>query len=74
MAIALMSAGTGVLRLGPHLSKPWTRAAVLGGAALAAGSIAYMLRNSTATPAEQSSGEETDEHDEVNVDHSMASS
>jgi putative oxidoreductase len=74
MALALMSAGTGVFRLGPHLSKSWTRAAVLGGAALAAGSIAYMLRNSAATPAEQPSGEKADEHDEVNVNHSMASS
>jgi putative oxidoreductase len=73
MAIALMSAGTGALRFGPHLSKSWTRAAVLGGAALAAGSIAYMLRNSSA-PDEPTVAENTDEPDEVSVNHSMASS
>ncbi|MGC1238215.1 MAG: DoxX family protein [Acidimicrobiales bacterium] len=72
MAIALMSAGTGALRFGPHLSKSWTRAAFLGGAALAAGSIAYMLRNSSA-PVEKVA-DSTEEPDEVSVNHSMASS
>jgi putative oxidoreductase len=43
VAVALMSAGTGVLRLGPHLSKSLTRKAVLGGAILAGGALAQML-------------------------------
>jgi putative oxidoreductase len=43
MAVALMSAGTGVLRLGPHLPKSLIRRAVLGGVILAGGSLAQML-------------------------------
>jgi putative oxidoreductase len=43
MAVALMSAGTGVLRLGPHLSKSFTRKALLGGALLAGGSLTQLL-------------------------------
>jgi putative oxidoreductase len=43
LAVALMSVGPGVLRLGPHLSKSSTRKAVLGGTVLAAGSIIQML-------------------------------
>jgi putative oxidoreductase len=43
MAVALMSVGPGVLRLGPHLPKSLIRKAVLGGTVLAGGSIAQML-------------------------------
>jgi putative oxidoreductase len=43
MALALASAGTGVLRLGPHLSKSMTRKAVLSGVALAALTIGQQL-------------------------------
>ncbi|MGD0053933.1 MAG: DoxX family protein [Acidimicrobiales bacterium] len=43
MALALMSAGTGVLRLGPHLPKSLTRKAMLGGAVLASIAIAQQL-------------------------------
>ncbi len=43
MAVALMSAGTGVLRLGPHLSKSFTRKALLGGVIVAGGSLAQLL-------------------------------
>lgn len=53
MALALMSSGTGALRLGPHLSKKWTALAFVGGAALAAGTVAYMLKNSSPTPVEE---------------------
>jgi putative oxidoreductase len=53
LAIALMSSGTGVLRLGPHLSKKWTSLVFLGGAALAAGAIAQMVRSSPPTPVEE---------------------
>jgi putative oxidoreductase len=43
MALALMSAGPGVLRLSPGVSKSFARKAALGGAVLAAGSIAQLL-------------------------------
>jgi putative oxidoreductase len=43
MAVALMSAGTGVLRLGPGVPKSFARKAALGGALLAAGSVAQVL-------------------------------
>lgn len=43
MAVALMSAGTGALRLGPHLSKSLIRKAVLGGVVLAGASLAQLL-------------------------------
>lgn len=43
MAVALMSAGPGVLRFGPHLSKSLIRKAALGGVILAGASIAQML-------------------------------
>jgi putative oxidoreductase len=46
MAVALMSAGTGVLRLGPHLARSVTRKAVLGGTLLASIAIAQQLRES----------------------------
>jgi putative oxidoreductase len=65
LAIALMSAGTGALRLGPHLSKKWTGVVFLGGAALAAGAIAHMLHNSPPTPVEQV----IDETEAVGTDH-----
>jgi putative oxidoreductase len=70
MAIALLSSGTGVLRLGPHLSKKWTSIVFLGGAVLAAGSIAHLLHNSSPTPVEQL----IDETDVASTDPSMASS
>lgn len=57
LAIALMSSGTGALRLGPHLSKKWTSIAFLGGATLAAGAITQMMRNSTPVSVEESPGE-----------------
>lgn len=44
MAVALMSAGTGVLRFGPRLSRPLVRWALLGGVSLAAASIAQLVR------------------------------
>jgi putative oxidoreductase len=44
MAIALMSSGTGVLRLGPRLSKGLVQLSVLLGAALALVSISQLLR------------------------------
>jgi putative oxidoreductase len=44
VAVALMSSGTGKLRLGPRLSKSLTRMAVVGGAALAAATLAQLLR------------------------------
>jgi putative oxidoreductase len=43
MAVALMSVGTGALRLGPGVPKTFARKAALGGAILAAGSIAQLL-------------------------------
>lgn len=42
-AVALMSAGTGVLRLGPALSKPLARKAALGAAVVVAGALAQLL-------------------------------
>jgi putative oxidoreductase len=44
VAVALLCAGPGKLRLGPHLSKSLTRLSVVGGAGLAAMSVAQLLR------------------------------
>jgi putative oxidoreductase len=60
MSLALMSSGTGVLRLGPRLSRPLLRASLLGGVALAAVSIAQLLRHSARTAAAQESGVDAD--------------
>jgi len=68
LAVALMSSGTGVWRLGPHLSKKWTSVVFLGGAALAAGAIAHMVHNSP--PTLEPSVDETAPFD---ADPSMAS-
>ena len=43
LAVALMSAGTGALRLSPHLSKSFTRKALLGGVIVVGGSLAQLL-------------------------------
>jgi putative oxidoreductase len=43
LALALMSAGTGALRLGPGVPKSFARKAALGGAILAAGTVAQLL-------------------------------
>jgi putative oxidoreductase len=51
VAIALMSSGSGRLRLGPPLPKSLTRIAVLGGAVLAAGSLTQLLRAKPPSPA-----------------------
>ncbi|MGH3733103.1 MAG: DoxX family protein [Acidimicrobiales bacterium] len=72
MAIALMSAGTGALRLGPRLSKRWTLVAFLGSSVLAAGAVAHMLSNSTHPAADADLP--ASEPDVVNVNHAMASS
>jgi putative oxidoreductase len=42
-AVALLSAGTGALRLGPGVPKSFARKAALGGAVLAAGAVAQMM-------------------------------
>jgi putative oxidoreductase len=57
VAVALLSAGPGKLRLGPHLSKRLTRLSVLGGTALAAFSLNQLLR---AQPARASSETEAE--------------
>jgi putative oxidoreductase len=44
LAAALMAAGPGNLRLGPHLSKSLTRLSVVGGTALTAYSLSQLLR------------------------------
>jgi putative oxidoreductase len=58
VAAALLSAGPGKLRLGPHLSKSLTRLAVVGGATLAAVSLSQLLRAQPAPEAEESADEE----------------
>lgn len=50
LAIALMSAGPGHLRLGPALSKPLRRLAVVTGTVVAAGSLAQLLRGTPPPP------------------------
>ena len=45
LALTLMTTGPGHLRLGPHLSRHLTRAAAVGGVALAGYSISQLLRN-----------------------------
>jgi putative oxidoreductase len=57
-AVALLSAGPGTLRLGPHLSKSLTRLAVVGGATLAAVSLAQLLRAQPLPAAEEAEDEE----------------
>lgn len=46
MSVALMSSGTGVLRLGPHLSRRLVWLSFLAGATLAGASIAQLLQKS----------------------------
>jgi putative oxidoreductase len=58
VAVALLSAGPGPLRLGPHLSKSTTRLAVVGGAALAAVSLSQLLRAQPVPAAEEAPDEE----------------
>ena len=58
VAIALISSGSGRLRLGPRLSKSLTGITVLAGAALTAGSVAQLLR---AEPPSQAAMEATAE-------------
>jgi putative oxidoreductase len=58
VAVALLSAGPGNLRLGPHLSKSATRLAVVGGAALTAVSLTQLLRAKPVPAAEEALDEE----------------
>jgi putative oxidoreductase len=60
VAVALMSSGTGRLRLGPRLPKSWTRLAVLGGAALAALSLSQLLRAQPPAEASPAATEDTE--------------
>jgi putative oxidoreductase len=63
VAVALLGSGSGRLRLGPPLSKSMTRVCALAGVALAAGSVAQMLRARPAVPtaaAEDAAGEPAD--------------
>jgi putative oxidoreductase len=55
LSIALMSSGTGALRLGPHLSRRLIRLSLLAGVTLAAASIAQLFRQSAqpAAPVEE---------------------
>jgi putative oxidoreductase len=50
VAVALVGSGSGRLRLGPPLSKSMTRFSAVAGAALAAGSVAQLLRARPAVP------------------------
>jgi putative oxidoreductase len=58
VAVALLCAGPGKLRLGPHLSKSLTRLSVVGGAALAALSVSQLLRAQPGPAAEEALDEE----------------
>jgi putative oxidoreductase len=58
VAAALLSAGPGKLRLGPHLSKSLTRLATVGGATLAAVSLSQLLRAQPAPAPEEAADEE----------------
>jgi putative oxidoreductase len=58
VAVALLCAGPGKLRLGPHLSKSLTRLSVVGGAALAAVSVSQLLRAQPVPKAEEALDEE----------------
>jgi small neutral amino acid transporter SnatA (MarC family) len=58
VAVALLCAGPGKLRLGPHLSKSLTRLSVVGGIALAAASVTQLLRAQPVPPAEEAKDEE----------------
>ena len=50
LAVALLSSGSGRWRVGPSLPKPLTRLAFVGGAALAAVSLAKLLGGPVAAP------------------------
>jgi putative oxidoreductase len=58
VAVALLCAGPGKLRLGPHLSKSLTRLSVVGGAALAAYSVSQLVRAQPVPAAEEALDEE----------------
>jgi putative oxidoreductase len=58
VATALLAAGPGNLRLGPHLSKSLTRLSVVGGTALAAYTLNQLLRAQPAPAAEEAEDEE----------------
>jgi putative oxidoreductase len=58
LAAALLAAGPGKLRLGPHLSKSLTRLAVVGGATLAAVSLSQLLRAQPVAAPEEAADEE----------------
>jgi putative oxidoreductase len=58
LAAALLAAGPGKLRLGPHLSKSLTRLAVVGGASMAAVSLSQLLRAQPVPAAEEAADEE----------------
>jgi putative oxidoreductase len=58
VAVALLCAGPGQLRLGPHLSRSLTRLSVVGGAALAAVSVSQLLRAQPVPAAEEALDEE----------------
>jgi putative oxidoreductase len=60
VAVALMSSGTGRLRLGPRLPKSWTRLAVLGGGALAALSLSQLLRAQPPAETSPAASEDTE--------------
>jgi putative oxidoreductase len=58
VAAALLAAGPGSIRLGPHLSKSLTRLSVVGGAALAAFSLNQLLRAQAVPAADEAEDEE----------------
>jgi putative oxidoreductase len=58
LAVALLCAGPGALRLGPHLSRRLTRLSVLSGATLAAVAVTQLLRAQPAAAAEEAPDEE----------------
>jgi putative oxidoreductase len=58
LATALLTAGPGNLRLGPHLSKSLTRLSVVGGAVLAGYSLNQLLKFQPELPAAEEAADE----------------
>jgi putative oxidoreductase len=65
VAAALLSAGQGHLRLGPHASKSTARLAALGGAGLAAFSIYQLLQTKPAPVSAAKKGDDGAEREEA---------
>ncbi len=69
-AVALMSSGAGVLRLGPPLSKSLIRIILFAGTAMTIGSLVQLLRRRPTTPCERNKMQ-TESTSECGINHEI---